>query len=135
MATLIVGHRLSFSGGTYQNYNLSSSNFLPFGFSGITANRSGDNNSATITLPNNALARGWMDNLVETNAVITVEEIANGATVYSYTGQATNGGFDDTSVNLQLSSVLDAVTTDVPWRYLTEELVGPIPMSANVRVS
>jgi len=135
MATLTVGHRLSFSGGSYQNYSIGSGDFLPFGFSGITANRSGDNTSATITLPNNALSRGWMDSLVDGNAVVTVEELANGSVVYSYTGQVTSGGFDDTAVSLQLSSVLDAVANDVPWRYLTEELVGPIPMSASVRVS
>jgi hypothetical protein len=135
MATLTVGHRISFSGGTYQNYNIGSGSFLPFGFSGTTANRSGDNTSAALTFPNNALARRWMDELVETNAVVTVEELANGSVVYRYVGQVTSGGFDDTTVNLQLSNVLDAVTTDVPWRYLTEELVGPIPMSASVRVS
>jgi len=33
--------------------------FVPFGFSGITINRQGDNVDATLVFPNNELSRRW----------------------------------------------------------------------------
>jgi len=134
MTALTVGHRLTLQGETYQNYELGSGNFLPFGFSGAVANRSGDNITASLVFPSNALSQSWINTLITARAVVTVEEICNNVPVYSYTGQVAAGSIDETSISLQLSSVLDAVSTEVPWRFLTEDLVGPLPMSGNVRI-
>ena len=54
--------------------------------------------------------------------------------VHSYTGQITGGTWDNVSLNLQLSSVLDAVGTDIPRRALTKKLVGNLPIANNVRL-
>lgn len=136
MAELIVGHRLSLDGfGSWQNYNLGSGDFLPFGFSGAVFNRHGDNISATLNFPNNGLSVSWMMGLVDAKAVASISEICNGQTVFTYVGQVTSGTVAEVEVSLQLNTVLDAVANEVPWRYLTEELVGPIPMSSGVRMS
>lgn len=136
MAELIVGHQLTITGvGTYQNYQLGSGDFLPFGFSGAVANRTGDNITASLVFPSNALSQAWLPSLLQARAVVTVTEVCNGVPVYSYTGQVSSGSQDETSVSISLSSVLDAVSVEVPWRFLTEDLVGPLPMTGNVRLA
>jgi len=52
----------------------------------------------------------------------------------TYTGQCTGGGWNDTSLQMQLSSVLDAATADVPTRTLQQRLVGNLPFSSSVRL-
>ncbi|NBQ49507.1 MAG: hypothetical protein EBU35_02535 [Marivivens sp.] len=39
--------------------------FVPYGFSGVTVNRSGDNTEATLVFPNNELTRAWALNAVQ----------------------------------------------------------------------
>lgn len=134
MTALIVGHRLTLNATVYQNYKLGNGDFLPFGFSGAVANRSGDNITASLVFPSNALSQSWLETLIRDRAVVTVEEICNEDPVFSYIGQVAAGSLDETTVTLQLSSVLDAVGIEVPWRFLTEDLVGPLPMSGNVRI-
>lgn len=135
MTLVTVSHTLSVSGvGSYQNLDHTAANFLPFGFSGAVFNRKGDNVDATLTLPRNDLADSWAINLVEQCRVVTVSEVANGAVVFTYSGQATSASVDDRAVGIKLSSVLDAVGFDVPWRYLTEDLIGPLPTMSGVRL-
>ena len=58
-----------------------------------------------------------------------------GATVvHTYTGVVTGGQWDNVSLNIELSSVLDAVGTDVPRRSLTQRIVGNLPISNSVRL-
>lgn len=130
-----VSHTLSVSGvGSYQNADHTAANFLPFGFSGAVFNRKGDNVDAALTLPRNELSDAWAHSLVDQCRVVTVSEVANGSVIFTYAGQATSATVDDTMVGIKLSSVLDAVGADVPWRYLTEDLIGPLPTMSGVRM-
>lgn len=52
----------------------------------------------------------------------------------TYTGQCTGGGWGDTALQIQLSSVIDAATADVPTRTLQQRLIGNLPFSSNVRL-
>ena len=120
--------------------------FVPFGFSGVTVNRTGDGLEATLVFPNNGLTRDWAVRAVDKSYlievdVLTIEDMdaetgpkAEHAIVHSYVGQVTGGQWDNVSLNLELSSVLDAVGTDVPRRSLTQKLVGNLPISNNVRL-
>lgn len=116
--------------------------FVPFGFSGVTVNRTGDGLEASLVFPNNQLTRGWgvtsiRDNyVVEVNVLIIDSDNVAGvhSLVHSYTGQVVGGQWDNVSLNLLLSSVLDSVGTDVPRRSLTRPLVGNLPISSNVRL-
>ena len=116
--------------------------FVPFGFSGVTVNRTGDGLEATLVFPNNTLSRGLADTAISDNYVVEVEVLlvdsddASGThnKVHSFVGQVVSGQWDNVSLNLQLSSVLDAVGTDVPRRSLTQRLVGNLPISNNVRL-
>lgn len=133
---LILGNSLSLNGMTFQNHDLSGSNFLPFGFSGAVINRNGDNITATLAFPNTALTRPWASQAIDERwiAVVDVYRLNTGTTLYRYTGQVSAGGWDEVAVKLELSTVLDAVGSDVPFRSLSEDLVGPLPTSSGVRV-
>jgi|TARA_R100000081_G_scaffold69565_1_gene36687 hypothetical protein len=116
--------------------------FVPFGFSGVTVNRTGDGLEATLVFPNNDLTRGWAVTSIKEHYVMEVDvlivdsdsEIGSHDRVHTYVGQVVGGDWDNVSLNLLLSSVLDAVGTDVPRRSLTRKLVGNLPASSNVRL-
>lgn len=128
--------------GAEATYDSATYLFVPFGFSGVTVNRTGDGLEATLVFPNNTLSRGLADTAINDNYVVEVEvllvdsEDAAGThtKVHSFVGQVVSGQWDNVSLNLQLSSVLDAVGTDVPRRSLTQRLIGNLPISNNVRL-
>ena len=133
-----IGKQLTHNGDEYQ--------FAPFGFSGVTVSRTGDGLDAAVVFPNNQLARSWGVNAIEGSNLMEVEVLiiedsnpdtgtsATHTTVHTYTGVVTGGQWDNVSLNLELSSVLDAVGTDVPMRSLTQKLVGNLPVSSSVRL-
>lgn len=133
---LVLGNELNLNGFSFQNYNLSANNFLPFGFSGIAINRNGDNITASLIFPNTDLTRSWASQAVENSWIATVQVrlLDVQKTLYSYTGQVSSASWEEVAVRLELSTVLDAVGADVPFRTLSEDLVGPLPTSSNVRV-
>ena len=122
-------------------YNSNVYSFLPFGFSGVTVNRAGDNVEATLVFPNNEISRAWGLNAVQGLWIATVlvmildpDNASTPSLMHRYVGQVSNGNWDETSLQLRLDTVLDAVGTDVPMRRLTQQLVGAIPVSNNVRL-
>ena len=152
---LSLGNYLQFiapSGGTayfFQNFHINKVAsyegkqyiFLPFGFSGVTVNRTGDNIEANLVFPNNEISRAWGLNAVEdfwiAKVLVMILEPASptsGTVLHQYVGQVSNGNWDETSLQLRLDSVLDAVGSDAPMRRLTKHLVGSIPVSSNVRL-
>ena len=120
--------------------------FLPFGFSGVTLNRTGDGMEASLVFPNNELARSWGVEAIEGRFTMLVQVLiiddpshTTGPSqthdvVHTYTGVVTGGQWDNVSLNIELSSILDAVGTDVPNRSLTQKLVGNLPISNGVRL-
>lgn len=134
----------------FQNFNVESTvaisgknyQFLPFGFSGITVSRNGDNVDASIVLPNSALAQSFALGALEEQWICRVT-VGNfdplspqsfAAILYEYVGVVASGGWDDTSIRMTLNSVLDAVTGDVPNRVLEQDNVGPLPITANIQL-
>jgi hypothetical protein len=153
--TLAIGNYLELvprSGSDYrfQNFHIgkigvyrgnSDYSFLPFGFSGITVNRQGDNVDAELVFPNNAISRPWATQAIQERweaRIRTVrvdpDNINEAELLFPYVGLVSSGGWDDTALTLRLNTVLDAVGTEVPHRALTENLVGPLPVTSNVRL-
>ena len=143
-----LGHFLTFkskSGGTlyrFQNLFIGETidqfGFLPFGFSGLTTSRQGDNIDATLTFPNNSLSRPWAQQAITEFWIGTVDVYSlnpdnfNDRTLlYSYVGRVSSGGWDETSLNLRLNTVLDAVQKVAPCRVLHKKLVGSIPATSS----
>jgi hypothetical protein len=50
-----------------------------------------------------------------------------------YFSQIVGASWDSTAVKLELASVLDAVGVDLPRKRLTQQLVGSLPVTSNVR--
>ena len=115
--------------------------FLPFGFSGVSVNRNGDNTEASLVFPNNELSRAWALTAVNERWLARVyvmaldpNDTSAGTLMHQYNGQVAAGQWDETSLTLNMNTILDAVGADVPLRRLTQALVGNIPTSANVRL-
>ena len=124
--------------------------FVPFGFSGVTVNRTGDGLEAIVVFPNNdlngKLSRSWAVDAVNGHYVMEVDVLiiedpdpatgpsATHTIVHTFTGHVTGGQWDNVSVNIALGSALDAVGTDVPRRSLTRAIAGNLPISSNVRL-
>lgn len=115
--------------------------FMPFIFNGTVLTKSGDNQPATVAFPNNALSRGWAENATRDNWIIDVRTViinpddkTAGTLLMRYVAQVVSASWDDTSLQLQLASVLDAVGADAPRKKLTKQLVGNLPLTSRVRV-
>jgi phage-related protein len=151
---LTVGNFMYFSSGgvvqyRFQNFFIQQSvtyagaayTFAPFGFSGVTINRSGDNTEATLMFPNNELSRNWTVEAVEqqwlANVQVMLLDPADSSQfnrLHQYWGRVSNAKWDDSSVSLTLSTILDAVGGDIPARRLTQKLIGAIPVTSNLRL-
>jgi hypothetical protein len=115
-------------------------NFMPFGFSGVSINIKGDNVDAALTFPNNDLSRSWAGQAAVERWIATIDvcllnpdDQASQQLLHTYTGVVASGGWDESSINLRLNSVLDAVSADIPNRALHQRLVGRLPASSYVR--
>jgi hypothetical protein len=128
-----IGESVSYSGAAY--------GFLPFGFSGVTINRTGDNTEASLVLPNNKLSRSWALEAIKDQWLAHVEIVilnpdnrTDFNLLHQYYGKISGGRWDETALTLTISTVLDAVGADVPMRRLTRKLIGSIPITSNVRL-
>lgn len=128
-----ISETITYSGEQY--------GFLPFGFSGVTVNRSGDNTDASLVLPNNALSRNWaveaLDNRWIAHVRVMLLDPADRTSftqAHQYYGMVASGQWKEAELTLTLNTVLDAVGANVPQRRLTQRLVGDIPSTAGVRL-
>ena len=135
------------SGPTYkwQNFwikeNVSGYSFIPYGFSGLTTNRQGDNIDATLVFPNNELSRQWAVSackekwLAEVKVIVFNPDDKTDRTVlHNYIGQVSSAGWGESAINIRLNTLLDAVGADVPARRLSQRLVGYVPTSSNIQL-
>lgn len=135
MTEIIVGTRVTIpSLGTFQNFQINSARFAPFAFSGAIHNATGDNLPATLAFPVNEITITVLNDLIRDAAVVRVEEVVDGRTEFVYNGQVVGGQMSETEAVLQLTNFLDAITAEFPWKFLTEDLVGPLPTLSNVSV-
>tara|TARA_R100000231_G_C5312499_1_gene160851 strand:+ start:128 stop:634 length:507 start_codon:yes stop_codon:yes gene_type:complete len=129
-----INQTMSYDGAQYQ--------FAPFGFSGVTINRTADGTDASLVFPNNALTRQWALDAIENRWFVQVDVVLVDATstssvdvagrVHQYFGQVSSGKWDQTSLTLAVGTILDAVGADIPRRNLSQDLVGNLPVTSNV---
>ena len=129
----------------FQNYainqNVNGYLFLPFSFGGAVATLQGDNLDATLQFANVDMTRSWittaLDNLWVAKVTTVLWDPATGdvqRALYNYWGSCSNGGWNETTIQVTLNSVLDAVQANVPGRRLHRWQVGSIPFTAQIRV-
>ena len=130
----------NFSIDEVKTYREQTYSFLPFGFSGVTVNRQGDNVDADILLPNNELSRPWGVEAIKDRWVVRIDTVkvntegGDPEKLFHYVGQVNAGDWNTTAMTLRLNTVLDAVGAEFPHRTINEQLCGALPTTSNVRV-
>jgi len=121
---------------TYANRNYS---FAPFRAEGAIASLNGENNVLQILFPNLEISVAMLQagdgNRLSTLELTTVWLTADGnytnnIQVEYYVGVGSS--ISDTTVELRFRSAIDSVTSNFPNRILTRELVGPLPLDAQL---
>ena len=132
--------------GDYQNGKVGSSvsgySYLSFIYQGASKSRSGDNLQAALVLANNPVAMNIANQLIGNFATVTVENWLMSPSTYQRLGQSpltsetwlvSSFSYDPETVELVLSSSLDAIGTQAPTRVLTRKLVGALPTTGAVQ--
>jgi len=129
-----ISETITYSGDEY--------GFLPFGFSGVTINRTGDNTDASLLLPNNSLSRNWAVEALNNRWLAHVrvmlldpDDRTSFSQLHQYYGLVASGSWKEAELTLNLNTVLDAVGAEFPLRRLTQRLIGNIPTTSGVRLS
>ena len=119
--------------------------YLSFIYQGAAMNRSGDNLEASIVLANNPLSMSYVKDFVEQKYYIQVETFLMTADFNKDTA-AKNGGrltgeywlaagmrYDPESIELLLSSAIDAVGANAPQQTLTKKRCAHLPLTGQLQ--
>tara|TARA_Y100001936_G_scaffold251658_1_gene308420 strand:+ start:291 stop:761 length:471 start_codon:yes stop_codon:yes gene_type:complete len=125
--------------------NVDGHNFLSFIYQGAAMNRSGDNLEASIILANNPLSMSYVKDFVEQKYYIQVETFLM-TTDFNKDTAAKNGGrltgeywlaagmrYDPESIELLLSSAIDAVGANAPQQTLTKKRCAHLPLTGQLQ--
>jgi len=113
--------------------------FLPFIYQGAAKTKSGDNLEAQLILANNSIAMNHVrDSIAERhnvkvevckmNSDFTVNEVM---TVENWL--IASFSYDQQTIEVLLSSAIDAVGTTAPNRVFTTDIVGFLPRTGNIQ--
>ena len=120
--------------------------FLSFVYQGAARNRSGDNMESSLILANNAISMGYAKKAVDQKYHIQIETYLmtedfekqldsnnQPKLLTSETWLAASLSYDPTTVEILLSSAIDAVGANAPNRVLTTRMVGHIPVTGSIQ--
>lgn len=138
-------------GGRYQNSNTSVTNsgrlsldgrthsYLSFIYQGAAKNRSGDNLESALILSANQIsmnvARAAIANKTQVKVTTCVMNESFTQVQKKLTTEywlAASMSYDTETIEVLLSSAIDAVGAEVPNRVLTRDLVGDLPVSGSI---
>lgn len=127
-----------FQNGKY-NDEINGHSFLSFIYQGATRNRSGDNLEANLILANNEISMSYAKKAVDRKFHIKVEtflmkeDFTVNKLLTSETWLAASLAYDPTTIEILLSSAIDAVGANAPNRVLTRNLVGQLPVTGSIQ--
>jgi phage-related protein len=113
--------------------------YLPFLYAGATRNKAGDNMESAIVFAVNRLVTTSLVEHVEDRYMYSISTVSMAEdnkparTLQTDLWLAASMAYNDTEVELLLSSALDAVGANTPNRILTTDLVGRLPVSGSVQ--
>jgi len=126
-----VGEKIFFGGQDYF--------YLPFVYQGAAKTRTGDNLQAALVLSVNWLAQGIAREAVEGNwrievfnATMNPDFSAATRTLTRENWIASSMAYDNTTVEIILSSGIDAVGANAPYRRLRSQDVGALPVTGSI---
>ena len=113
--------------------------FLSFLYQGAARNRSGDNMESSLILANNAIgmnhARQAVDNKyhIDVDTFLMNTDFTTNKLLTRETWLAASLSYDPTTVEVLLSSAIDAVGANAPNKILTTEMVGHLPITGTIQ--
>ena len=114
--------------------------YLSFIYQGAAKNRSGDNLEASLVLSSNAISMGYAAqaarnrwNVRMDSCSMNPQTFAVGRTLTTEHWIAASMSYDLETVEVLLSSSVDAVGASAPTRVLTRKLVGALPVSSSIQ--
>ena len=113
--------------------------YLSFIYQGATLNRSGDNLESGLILANNKISMGYATTAVNKKYHVKVdtylmeEDFTPNRLLTSETWLITSLAYDPVTIEILLSSSIDAVGANAPNRMVTQNLVGHIPVTAQIQ--
>ena len=114
--------------------------FLSFIYQGATRNRTGDNLQSTLVLANNQLSLNLALDAVKNRWSVRVDTrkvnpstFAVQRTLSTENWIAASVAYDPLTVEITLSSSIDAVGASSPNRVLTQKQVGALPTTAQIQ--
>ena len=128
-------------GSTPAERTVSGHSYLSFMYQGAAMNRSGDNLEASIILANNPLSMSYVKDFVEQKYYIDVETWLMDDNFNKQPGKmltkeywlATGMRYDPESIELLLSSAIDAVGAQVPQKTLSTEQCNQLPLTGTIQ--
>ena len=113
--------------------------YLSFLYQGATRNRSGDNMTSSLLLANNELSMNYAQQIVINKYHIKVETwlmteaFEKNKPLTEETWLAATMSYDPETIELVLSSAIDAVGANAPDKVLTRNLVGSLPVTGSLQ--
>tara|TARA_Y100001973_G_scaffold93960_1_gene145414 strand:- start:200 stop:676 length:477 start_codon:yes stop_codon:yes gene_type:complete len=113
--------------------------YLSFIYQGATRNRSGDNLVSSLLLANSELSMNYAQQIVLNKYHVKVEtwlmteafEQKNELTEEEWL--ASSMSYDPESIEIILSSAIDAVGANAPDKVLTKDMVGALPITGSLQ--
>ncbi len=128
------------SPNNYITFNGENYYYLPFLYQGAAKNRSGDNLEAQLVLANNTLAMNRAREAVTNKwhievsvCIVNTSTLSPERTLTTDNWLASSLSYDPTTVEVLLSSAIDAVGSNAPSRVLTTAMVGALPTSGQMQ--
>ena len=118
-------------------FNRSNYKYLSFVYQGAAKNRTGDNLEAALNMSVNELSVGWAQKAVKMRFHIRIWTLLLSTSAIRRLTQedwiASSMTYDAQTLEVILSSSIDAVGTSAPTRVLTRDMVGHLPVTANIQ--
>ena len=113
--------------------------YLSFIYQGAAMNRTGDNLEASLVLANSPLSMGFVNQFVEEGYYVEVEvwlmntDFSRNSMLTKEYWLASGMRYDPESIELLLSSAIDAVGANVPQKSLSTEQCKQLPLTGTIQ--
>ena len=127
-----------FQNGKY-DANVNGHTYLSFIYQGAAMNRTGDNLEASLVLANSPLSMGFVNQFVEEGYYVEVEvwlmntDFSRNSMLTKEYWLASGMRYDPESIELLLSSAIDAVGAQVPQKTLSTEQCNQLPLTGTIQ--
>jgi len=124
--------------GNVVQYNFDKYSYLSFIYQGAAKNRTGDNLEAQLVFAVNEISTGLAREAVKNNYLVRVYSavMTDGNTVNRVLSEenwlTASLSYDNETLEVILSSAIDAVGANAPTPVLTRTLVGNLPVTGNI---